>query len=75
MTVVVDVPEAEAAQAAVATRARVEAPVVAVPALVVIPRFVRAPAAVDEPLPPSATATSVPFQTPVVIVPRVVMVF
>jgi hypothetical protein len=37
--------------------------------LVVAPRLARAVAAVDAPVPPSATAMSVPFQTPVVIVP------
>ena len=36
--------------------------------------FVRASAAVEAPVPPSATAISVLFQTPVVIVPRVVIV-
>ena len=43
------------------------------PPTVVAPRLVRAPAAVDEPVPPSAMAMSVPFQTPLLMVPRVVM--
>jgi len=43
------------------------------PPTVVAPRLVRAPAAVDEPVPPSAMAISVPFQTPLLMVPRVVM--
>ena len=51
----------------------VDTDVVAAVALVLIPKFVRASAAVLAPVPPSATATSVPFQTPVVMVPSVVM--
>jgi hypothetical protein len=73
VTAVVEVPAALAAQACFAIRARAGVEVVEVPAEVAIPRFVRAPAAVDEPVPPSVTATSVPFQTPVVIVPKVVI--
>ena len=42
--------------------------------LVVAPRFARASAAVDAPVPPWATATSVAAQVPVAIVPTVVIV-
>ena len=70
---VLEVPDALAPHACLTTRASFDVEVVAVPAVVLIPRFVRASAAVEAPVPPSATATSVPFQTPVVIVPRVVI--
>ena len=43
------------------------------PPTVVAPRLVRAPAAVVAPVPPLATAMAVPFQVPLVIVPKVVM--
>jgi len=54
-------------------RPRVDVVVVTAPAVVLIPRFCLAVVASEAPVPPSATATSVPFQTPVVIVPSVVM--
>ena len=73
VTVVDETPAALAAQPCLAMRASAEVVVVTAPAVVLIPRFVRAVAASLAPVPPSATATSVPFQTPVVIVPRVVM--
>lgn len=38
------------------------------------PKLVRASAAVEAPVPPSATAISVPVHVPVVIVPKVVIV-
>lgn len=40
---------------------------------VVAPKFVLAPAAVPEPVPPLAIAILVPVQTPVVIVPKVII--
>jgi hypothetical protein len=43
------------------------------PPTVVAPKLVRAPLAVVAPVPPLATAIAVPFQTPLLIVPKVVM--